>query len=172
MPGQEDEQQPGAENSPDDIEAIIELKVKTAMQDTEIRLGQKIETIAKEIGQSLQPLVDGAITAMLPNIVNQVGEQFESKLKERDNPGAAGMDNPDRQGPQGSLPSGVGRFLEKCTPKDILELVNAWKQPGSEQQLAGTFGTFLKGMSVGQKLKTGDISITDLEGAFGAGAQK
>jgi len=171
MAGKEDDQQPGTEHSPDDIEAMIELKVKNAMEDSEIRLGQKIERVAEGIGESLKPLVDGAITAMLPNIVNQVGEQFESKLKGRDNPGVAGEDT-GGQDQRGSAGNAIGTFLAKCTPKDILELVNAWKQPGSEQQLAGTFGTFLKGMSVGQKLKTGDISITDLEGAFGTPAQK
>ena len=168
-----DDQQPGTEHSPDDIEAMIELKVKNAIEDTEIRLGQKIEAIVKEIGKSIKPLVDGEITSMLPNIVNQIGEQFKTKIEERaSNPGVADVDGSDGSQANGVVGGALDHLLRTATFKDIIETINAFKQPTSGQQLAGQFGVLLKGMSLQQKLSTGALTQKDLEGAFGTPAQE
>ena len=162
---------PPAEPAVTDVDAIVAGKVKAAVEDMEIKLGQKIESMAREIGTSLKPMIDGALTASLPGIINQVGEQFLNKLKGDDapaqSPDAAGAD---AEGKSGS--SAVGRLVSQVTVPDIIDMIKLWKDPGSDQQLAGVLGTFIRGMSFGQKLKVGEVTPEDLQNAIGLSTDK
>ena len=166
-----DDEQPTAQQK---LEAFVDQRVQTVIQDVEIRIGQKVEQTAREIGTALKPLVDAAIAAALPEVVKQIGEQFEAKMK-----GQPGSENSaDRAGAEAGkgnrLTGGIDSFLARAGPADILEIINAWRQPSSDAQLAGVFKTFIQGMSFGQKMKVGELTPKDMEDALGLtiGAQE
>lgn len=143
-----------------EIETNLAGKLKTAVEDVEIKLGQKLEQEITTLGKSLQPLVEAAITANLPQIVNQVGAQFKEKIENAPGSAAAGA------GETASLGLSLSKFLDKASVKDVVDAYATFKQPSSDQQLASVFKTFIQGMNFGQKIKSGDLSPKDMEDAL------
>jgi hypothetical protein len=167
MAGEEDENKDQVQELLKEIDDRVDKRVKSQIEDMEIRLGQKLEEVAREIGKSIQPMANAAVTASLPQIVEQVGQQFKTKLEERaGNP----SNNPDN-GVEAERSGGFDRLLRQATMKDIVELISAFKQPSSGQELSAIFGTFLKGWTLGQKAQNvGNITREDLQDAFSFGS--
>lgn len=152
----------------DGIETGLASKMKLGIEDMEIKLGQKIEQgqkeTGKEIGQSISALVETAVTAKLPELVNKVGGEFVAKLKAGNGEQAEAL--------AGGKGGGLGGMLDRATPQDILEIIKVWKEPSTTEALKGQMGLLIQGMNLGLRLKASPDVISEMaktvDQSFGA----
>jgi len=114
---------------------------------------EQVKAALMTVPNLIQEQVQAQLQANLNTITEQVAHQFETKLGQVGQPATAGSIT--------SLlthPDGV---------KAICEVINTIRQPTGEQQLAQVFRTFIQGMQMGQKLKSGEVTPSDMEKVFG-----
>ena len=139
----------------DSIEAGLAGKLKAAMENVEIKLGQKIEQIGRDTGQSLSTMVNTAVTAQLPSMVDKVGNEFMTKLKEGGGSPAGG----NSEGRGGGI---VSKLLANATLDDIVSAYKVYKEPTTAEALRGQMQLLIQGLSMGLRLKTSPEIVTDL----------
>jgi len=138
----------------DQVVANIYNKVAEDMRVADEARATKIEAAIAALPNMIQGQIENQIQANITAISNQVSAQFEGKIKEM-----AGGGNS-----SGAI--GLGSFLNRATPTDIVNVINAWKQPSSDQQLASVFRTFIEGMRFGSRIKSGQVTAQDMEDAL------
>lgn len=110
----------------------------------------------------IQEHVEAELKTNITSIVEEVGKQFEAKLKEKT--GGKGAD--------GSL--GIRDLLEHSD--QVINVINAWKQPTSEQALMGQMNFIMKWHNILSKIEKGGGSGEELTSqiskTFGPEAQE
>ena len=125
-----------------------DMKAASASQATQIQAA--IQTLPGLV----QKQVEGQLQANIAAITDQIGRQFEGKVRELtggDNPGAGGT---------------VNRLIRDASIGDIVQLIQAWKQPSSDQQLASQIRLLTTGMNMGSKMKSGELTPKDIQDSF------
>jgi len=119
------------------VEARLADKIKATITDVEIRLGQ-----------TLNP----------KDLASQVVAEVEKRIKVQ----AGQSSGDDSSGAGGTL----NRLMRDASIGDIVQIIQAWKQPSSDQQLNTQLRLLTTGMSMGQKLKTGELTPKDIQDSF------
>ena len=139
------------------IETNLAGKMKLGLEDVEMKLGQSIakgqKAIGQELGQSIAALVETAVTAKLPGMVNEIGGEFIAKLK---------GGNGEAVAQAGGKGGGLGGLISQATPQDILEIIKVWKEPTTTEALKGQMSLLIQGMTLGLRLKASPDVVTEM----------
>lgn len=146
----------------------IEKKLATSLNQAIAGINEKVDNNAAAAAEIvanakaavstmpnlIQEHVEAQLKTNITSIVKEVGKQFEGKL--RDATGGKGADG-------GSM--GIRELLGQSD--QIINIINAWKQPTSEQALMGQMNFIMKWHNILNKIEKGGGSGEELTAQIG-----
>lgn len=135
----------------DSMDSAIEEITKALQANSEaiVSIRQQTAEVLQQVPTLINNQVEGKLSANLQTIISQVNAQFEEKLK-----ATLGAGNGNGNGAAGQLSLGG---LAQLAPQ-IIEVINAWKQPSSEQAMAGQMANIFKWHQLLSKLEKGGLN--------------
>lgn len=167
------------EGQPSELAKFRELAGQAGI-DAEKLFGELKAEFSKEVDEKLKALMSETfegLKGLVGDIENRLAQQMTNEAQKAVADAVAEFRRRAIEGGAGEAgtagvgrPGGAGDLLSVAlqNPDKIATLINAFRQPSTEQQLGSIFRVFLQGMSFGQKMKSGEMSPGDVEKVFGA----
>ena len=164
--------QPGGEPMPEALiaERLAELEQKLSVVSQAIedrllqRLDASLESVQQQLGKQITVSIDTSVRSYADTLIKQFpgAAGILQKLSGDDQPPAPGTNVAVRP-PMGLS---LGSLLQPDILNKVIELVQTFRAPNDQEQVAKQFSLIFRGMQLGQKIaKSGQVG-EDLEKAF------